>query len=934
MLSLLMSVQMAALPVPARFEHTSYQRLTRDVQIRSSARFVLVRPSASYRLDAVEKTLAELGSGIGLTAHWPNRQRLIEFDLGEASTMSSLLALVERLQSKGLITSYFPVWTRQPDGRTHVDERVAVRLRHPSDEAKLMDRFGLTVVQRYPHLKQVVSVRRGKVLDAVALAAELNESGAFEWAEPDWIFHPKAAWDPQDPNFDDAWHQQRGAMVGSINAPAAWDVVRGEGVTVGVIDSGTQNDHPDLDVFAGYDLVDGDYDASPECIERPDGRGRADSCPAERPYRESHGTGVSGIVAARGNDVGSLGVCPECRLVTIRMVGVAQRRVSHADGLLWLVAQNTAVVNNSWGPSIERYFPMAIAEEQAVEEAMTNGRGGKGMLLLYAAGNDYLLNTESNPYSAHVETVTVSGSTRRDDFACYSNYGSTVDVAAPTKGCYDGEPGLQTTDLTGGEGYNEGDYHNQMGGTSGACPVASGVAALIVAANPELTARQVRLVLQASTEKIRADQVDWQRRLGADLESIFEYDERGHSVGFGYGRVDAANAVSMARTFNLLGACGEGCTACRHDQCATACGTDRDCPGQSVCVADDQGVQACEWPEAEATRIGANCTDACDQCVRVVSQRQSFRNLCSATCAENSDCPGGWMCAPVGDQGKLCVPGFPGCGSSWGDERCTGDVRVLDARERAFCSCPCYPGEAEGSEGYCPEGFHCGTPECRCTRQGRGGCRETTCEEVTGRGNYNPVCFPNVVEEEPCEADSDCPLGDACVDYECREDPFYCAACAPCERHSDCGSGNWCTPVDGRNVCLVACPVDRRCPGDSVCRSISANGRERRFCLNDPEETSDRVCPADYTCRSPEGRCRVAADCPTRDHWCDDDGECRLDDPEEPAPPAPPPPVTTQPSTPVSGCTCTHTGGFDSVMWLVIAVLVGRRRLGGLRQAG
>ena len=92
------------------------------------------------------------------------------------------------------------------------------------------------------------------------------------------------------------------------------------------------------------------------------------------------------------------------------MVGVSQRRVSHADGLRWLIAQNTAVVNNSWGPSIARYFPMAIAEEQAVADGMTQGRGGKGMLLLYAAGNDRLLNAESNPYSAHPETVTVSGS--------------------------------------------------------------------------------------------------------------------------------------------------------------------------------------------------------------------------------------------------------------------------------------------------------------------------------------------------------------------------------------------------------------------------------------------------------------------------------------------------------------------------------------------
>ena len=905
--------------------------------MRASARFILVRPTASYQVDAVEKILGDQGWLMGLSAHWPNRQNLIELDLGESSDLSTLLLLANTLKSKGLIESYFPVWTRPPDGRTHVDDRVAVRLRESSDETKLLKRFGLVVAQRYPHLKSVLSVQKPNVLDAVALARQLHNSGAFEWAEPDWIFHPKATWDPSDPLFDETWHQSGGGVAGAINAPAAWDVTRGAGVTVGVIDSGTQTDHPDLDVFAGYDLVDGDNDASPDCIERPDGRGRAGSCPAERPYRESHGTAVSGIVAARSNDLGSLGVCPECRLVTIRMVGVAQRRISHADGLLWLIAQNTAIVNNSWGPSIERYFPMAIAEEQAVDQAMTTGRGGKGMLLIYAAGNDRLLNAESNPYSSHVETVTVSGSTRRDDFACYSNYGPTIDVSAPTKGCYNGEPGLRTTDLTGGEGYNEGDFHSDMGGTSGACPVASGVAGLIVSANPDLTARQVRLVLQASSERIRADQVDWRRRLGVDLESVFDYDEEGHSLGFGYGRVDAANAVVMAQSFALLGACSDDCTACRDGQCATACQRNQDCPGLSVCIEGDDGVSACQWPEPQPLRVGAVCTEACEQCVRVVSQGQSFRNLCTSSCAANEDCPGGWMCAPVGDQGKLCVPGFPGCGSSWGDERCTGDIRVLDEQERAFCSCPCYPGEAqgiEGSSGYCPEGFHCGTPQCRCTRQGRGGCRETTCEEVTGRGNYNPVCFPNAVEEGPCNDDSDCPLGDACVDYECREDPFFCAACAPCERHSDCGAGNWCTPVDGRNVCLVACPIGRRCPGDSICRSISANGRQRQFCLNDPEETSNRVCPADYTCRSPEGRCRVAADCPTRDHWCDEEGECRLDDPEPEPPPAPPVIQATGEPTPVSGCTCAHTSSFDSLLWLLVVGMLGRRRLGGLRQAG
>jgi hypothetical protein len=308
--------------------------------------------------------------------------------------------------------------------------------------------------------------------------------------------------------------------------------------------------------------------------------------------------------------------------------------------------------------------------------------------------------------------------------------------------------------------------------------------------------------------------------------------------------------------------------------------------------------------------------------------------LCTQGCAANNECPGGWICAPTGDLGKVCVPGYAGCGASWGEARCTGNYRVLDVRERAYCSCPCFPNEGGANGGYCPENFHCGRAQCRCTRQGRGGCREITCEEVTGQGNSNPVCFPDLVEVPPCTADDQCPMGKICVENTCREDPYFCAACAPCSAHSQCGSGNWCTPVDGRSVCLVACSSDGRCPGDSVCREIRANGRVRRFCLNDPEETSSQVCPESYRCRYPEGRCRVAADCPTRDHWCDDRGDCRLDD-DEPEPPVDPPVNPPAPNnTPVAGCACLGGSPWDAGTGLLLVLLLGRRRLGGLRQAG
>ena len=296
--SLLAAAQVAPTAIPERFSHTSYQRLDRSVSMRASARFILVRPNPTYHLEAVEKVLADQGWLVGLAGHWPNRQNLIELDLGESSNFGTLLALANALQSKGIIESYFPVWTRPPDGRTHVDDRVAVSLR-AGHETKLMKRFGLVVVQRYPNLKTVISVRKPNELDAIALAAELHDSGAFEWAEPDWIFHPKATWDPSDRRSSviPGISQAEGSQDRSMHLrPGCGE---GSGVTVGVIDSGTQNDHPDLEVFAGYDLVDGDNDASPECIERADGRGRVDSCPSERPYRESHGTAVSGIVAAR-----------------------------------------------------------------------------------------------------------------------------------------------------------------------------------------------------------------------------------------------------------------------------------------------------------------------------------------------------------------------------------------------------------------------------------------------------------------------------------------------------------------------------------------------------------------------------------------------------------------------------------------------------------
>jgi len=102
--------------------------------------------------------------------------------------------------------------------------------------------------------------------------------------------------------------------------------------------------------------------------------------------------------------------------------------------------------------------------------------------------------------------------------------------------------GVFTTDRLGAAGYDPGSFTNTFGGTSSACPVVAGVAALVLSINPYLTAREVKQLLQETADKIVDPNPDPQfgLRLGT-------YNASGHSQWFGYGKVNAARAVDAAR---------------------------------------------------------------------------------------------------------------------------------------------------------------------------------------------------------------------------------------------------------------------------------------------------------------------------------------------------------------------------------------------------
>jgi subtilisin-like proprotein convertase family protein len=195
--------------------------------------------------------------------------------------------------------------------------------------------------------------------------------------------------------------------------------------------------------------------------------------------------------------------------------------------------------------------PIADNIRLAIDYAVERGRGGKGCVVLFAAGNGNE-SVDNDGYASYPKVLAVAASNDRSRRSVYSDFGRAVWLSFPSNDFgwpQEGRPeplttGIWTTDRTGQAGYNpnpetgavEGDaglkYTNRFGGTSSACPGAAGVAALVLARNPELSWQEVREILRRACERI-------------DPQGG-QYDAQGHSPFYGWGRVNAATAVTLA----------------------------------------------------------------------------------------------------------------------------------------------------------------------------------------------------------------------------------------------------------------------------------------------------------------------------------------------------------------------------------------------------
>ena len=372
----------------------------------------------------------------------------------------------------------------------------------------------------------------------------LQKDNNIIFAEPNFIrlLNPNTS----DPYFSSQWAIKQNNGI-DLKIEKAWNITRGEGVRVAVLDEGVDLNHTDLkaNLLLGYDATGNNSKGAPNYHTD-----------------DAHGTSCAGIIAAEANNIGITGIAYDAKIFPIRIaysngipLGIRGRGWITSNEIIgnainWTWQKGADVLSNSWGGG----SPSFIISE-AINNALTKGRNGKGCVVVFATGN---YNTEvSYPANSNADIITVGAISpcgeRKSPSSCDtekwgSNYGRELDVMAP--GVL-----IATTDLQGDNGYNpkvfihreaggtkltsdfsDKDYTNCFNGTSSACPHVAGVAALILSVNPDLTVKQVADIIEQTAQKVG----------GYNYQNTYTRPNGTWNNEMGYGLVDAYKALQKA----------------------------------------------------------------------------------------------------------------------------------------------------------------------------------------------------------------------------------------------------------------------------------------------------------------------------------------------------------------------------------------------------
>jgi subtilisin family serine protease len=390
---------------------------------------------------------------------------------------------------------------RSGDGGTIKPGEVVVEVRRDGRAPAVAQRARAAMGKEVgPRVRQL-TVAPG---DERAAAARLRGDPDVVAASPNYVRHAQVI--PSDPLFPQQWWLSR------IEAPAAWDVTRGDSsIVIAILDSGVDPDHPDL---TGK-LLDGVSKLSTDPTN-------PSTCPANTTVRDDydHGTHVTGIAAARtDNGVGVAGVGWAPMVLPVKVLDC------HGDGsdddviagIDYAISRGVRVINLSFGgPGQSDVLDAAIARAWQA-----------GIVVTAASGNG----RTDEPYypAASPHAIAVTATDQSDRFATtYSNFGSYVSVAAPGSDILSTLPTYRSST----------NPYAVKTGTSMSSPQVAGLAALLWSEHPTYPVNRIIGLIYISADRLS----------GCPTGISCAYDESGRNNYYGHGRINAARAVRIADT--------------------------------------------------------------------------------------------------------------------------------------------------------------------------------------------------------------------------------------------------------------------------------------------------------------------------------------------------------------------------------------------------
>ena len=330
---------------------------------------------------------------------------------------------------------------------------------------------------------------------------------------------------PNDPIFTAGFQWHLYDNFPGIRIREVWDTWKGEGTNLAISDTGMEVAHPDLKenvrLAFGYDYATPSTDPNPKSAS------------------ENHATAVAGVAAARGdNALGVTGVAFLSGIIPSRVLNnydpnsLAPRSLATDEQLYDAMSVQYSSINpldlcwannNSWGPSATSPLASCIPGPltlKGMENATTNGRGGRGIVIVFSAGNDGTLNPneaqDCSAFDGYLNRFVIGvGALAPPSLAApalagmkasYSETGPNLTISAPGGTGGIGGIGIVTTDRTGDAGYVPGDYvppQFNLAGTSFSAPIVTGCATLMQQARTDLSWRDVRQIMMHRGQDVR-----------------------------------------------------------------------------------------------------------------------------------------------------------------------------------------------------------------------------------------------------------------------------------------------------------------------------------------------------------------------------------------------------------------------------------------------